>query len=185
MGGPGSAGSVLAIFELVPPGLMTLLEARDASAVLRLEAAALAEHVLPIYQRKHPDDDRLLKVINVVKLFAVGHATRAQVEETMSSIEQKQKELDDFRRATYTEADWGMFSEGAEELAVTTAMCAATISQAHMADKDVPWFAAHFAAYHARCAAARAAEMTPEYEAYVGESLAGCGKTRSFPLGGI
>ena len=87
-------------------------------------------------------------------------------------VEDEQKELAEHRRATYTEADWGMHYESDDEEVVSTVRAAAMLTLPGTSDEDVPWFAAHLAAHHARRAAALDAEMSPEYRAYIMESIA-------------
>lgn len=48
---------------------------------LRLLAADFAEHILPIFEAKHPDDDRVRNLIAGVRQFAHGKITRKQLNE--------------------------------------------------------------------------------------------------------
>ena len=153
MRGPQPAGSVLAVFDLTPPGRLTLDEAREAATVLRLQAAEFAEHVLPIYNRMSPNIDSLKKIINATKLFAVGHLSAAQLNDTTVAVRDER---------------FG----GANGEVLASVLSAALLEQKGAVAEDVAWFCAYLAAYCARTAAAEAGEWTPEFEAYVGESLA-------------
>jgi hypothetical protein len=46
----------------------------------RLFAAACAEHVLPIFEKRYPDDDRPRRAIETARLFADGRATAEELE---------------------------------------------------------------------------------------------------------
>ena len=61
---------------------MTLVRMVDEynERTLRLFAADCAERVLPIYESRHPDDDRPKRAIEVARLFANGEATREELD---------------------------------------------------------------------------------------------------------
>ena len=56
----------------------------DASRELRLFAADCAEHVLPIFEKEYPGDDRPRKAIEVARRFAAGLASGDELRDAWS-----------------------------------------------------------------------------------------------------
>jgi Immunity protein Imm5 len=104
---------------------------------LRLFAADCAEHVLPIWRSKYPDDGRLAKAIEATRQFARG-------------------EIDDAARAAAWTAAEAAAWAAAEDAAVDAAWAAARAA-ARVAAKAAAWAAAWAAAGAAAWAAAGAA----------------------------
>ena len=57
----------------------------DASRELRLFAADCAEHVLPIFEKEYPGDDRPRKAIEVARRFAEGEASPEELRDARDS----------------------------------------------------------------------------------------------------
>ena len=58
--------------------LCAVLKHPEADRVMRLMAADFAEAVLPIFEKKHPNDDRPRKAIEAARKFANGEITNQE-----------------------------------------------------------------------------------------------------------
>ena len=125
----------------------TLIAAVNIESELRLFAADCAEHVLWIYERDYPNDDRPRKAVEAARAFARG-------------------EIDDAARAAPGDAAWDAAWDAARA-APGDAAWAAAWAAARAAAWDAPWAAARAAAA-ALAAAAETAWQREQFDVRFG-----------------
>jgi hypothetical protein len=116
----------------------------------RLFACECAEHVLPIFEKEFPNDDRPRKAIEIARKFANGKATKDELDAARDAAYAA-------ARAAARAAAWDAAGNAAGAAARAAAWDAAG-NAAGAAARDAAWDAAGNAAWNAAWAAAWAAE---------------------------
>jgi hypothetical protein len=129
----------------------TLVDRRDVERELRIFACDVAEDVLPIFQRKYPDDKRPQQAIEVARLYVDGKVTKEELSAAW-----------DAARAAAGAAAWAADAAGA---AAGAAAWAADAAAAAAAAWDAAWDAARAADAAAAAAAAGAAARAAAWDA--------------------